>query len=381
MKIHVVVPGDNTWSIARRYGVSEKSIATVNGLASQKHLVVGQSLLIPTKDNINYGVIEANAFIQPSNLAKETQVLKESAAYLTYLSAFSHHVNSEGGLDPLSDETINNIGRNNKDAIMLSVSNLSGSNFDTVLINKILNSEALKQKLIGEITTKLKVGKYYGVIVDFERIPPADRNAYNSLLRALTEQVHKEKKVIATALAPKTYDITSGSWHGAHDYRAHGQIVDFVIIMTYEWGWSGGPPMAVAPINEVRKVINYAVSVIPRKKIIMGIPLYGYDWTLPYVPKGEFAESIGNLEAVDRASRVNAIIKYDVKSQSPHYNYFGADRAQHEVWFEDTRSMLAKFKLVNEYGLKGVSYWALGKPFPQNWYMLDNLFKITKLVK
>ena len=355
LKIHVVVPGDNTWSIARRYGVSEKSIATVNGLASQKHLVVGQSLLIPTKDNINYGVIEANAFIQPSNLAKETQVLKESAAYLTYLSAFSHHVNSEGGLDPLSDETINNIGRNNKDAIMLSVSNLSGSNFDTVLINKILNSEALKQKLIGEITTKLKVGKYYGVIVDFERIPPADRNAYNSFLRALTEQVHKEKKVIATALAPKTYDITSGSWHGAHDYRAHGQIVDFVIIMTYEWGWSGGPPMAVAPINEVRKVINYAVSVIPRKKIIMGIPLYGYDWTLPYVPKGEFAESIGNLEAVDRA--------------------------QHEVWFEDARSILAKFKLVNEYGLKGVSYWALGKPFPQNWYMLDNLFKVTKVVK
>jgi len=54
-------------------------------------------------------------------------------------------------------------------------------------------------------------------------------------------------------------DITEGAWHGAHDYRAHGEIVDFVVIMTYKCGWSGGPPMAVAPINEVRKVLNYAL--------------------------------------------------------------------------------------------------------------------------
>ena len=138
--------------------------------------------------------------------------------------------------------------------------------------------------------------------------------------------------------------------------------------------------MAVAPINEVRKVINYAVSVIPRKKIMMGIPLYGYDWTLPYLPKGEFAESVGCLEAVVRAANVGAIIKFDVKAQSPYYNYFDKDKAEHVVWFEDARSINAKFRLVSEYGLRGVSYWSLGKAFPQNWYMLDDMFKITKLV-
>ena len=112
----------------------------------------------------------------------------------------------------------------------------------------------------------------------------------------------------------------------------------------------------------------------------MGIPLYGYDWTLPYIPKGEFAESVGCLEAVVRAANVNAIIKYEIKSQSPFYNYF-KNGAEHVVWFEDARSMVAKFKLVSEYGLKGVSYWSLGKPFPQNWYLLDDMFKIAKLIK
>jgi spore germination protein len=369
LKIHVVVPGDNTWALARTYGVSQARIVEVNGLEAQSHLVIGQALVIPSNETVdslrageslwtlaqrygvsvdsiielnkftnqqvlypgrmvripekskNYGAIESNGFIQPSTPEKETLVLNESAKYLTYLAPFSHHVNADGTLTTLEDETIINIGKANKDALMLSITNLNKSNFDTETIDTILKSNNLQQKLINNILIALREKGYYGVIIDFERITPTNRELYNDFLRKTVNALHKENKIVATALAPKTFDIETGSWHGAHDYKAHGEIVDFVIIMTYEWGWSGGPPMAVAPINEVRKVIDYAVSVIPRKKIMMGIPLYGYDWTLPYTPKGEFAESIGCLEAVVRAGNVGAIIKYDIKSQSPFYNY------------------------------------------------------------
>ena len=384
MKIHVVVPGDNTWSLARTYGVSQASILEVNGLEERSYLVIGQALVIPNDgsgESKNYGVIESNGFIQPSTPEKETQVLKESAKYLTYLASFSHHVNADATLTTLEDETIINLGKANKDALMLSITNLNKSNFDTEAIDGILKSNELQQKLINNILIALREKAYYGVIIDFERITATNRELYNSFLRKAVDALHKENKIVATALAPKTFDVQTGSWHGAHDYKAHGEIVDFVIIMTYEWGWSGGPPLAVAPINEVRKVINYAVSVIPKKKIMMGIPLYGYDWTLPYTAKAEFAESVGCLEAVVRAGTVGAIIKYDVKSQSPYYNYFDKDKIEHVVWFEDARSIMSKFKLVSEYGLRGVSYWSLGKSFPQNWYELDNMFKITKLVK
>ena len=64
--------------------------------------------------------------------------------------------------------------------------------------------------------------------------------------------------LVSTALAPKTSAAQVGAWYEAHDYRAHGEIVDFVIIMTYEWGWSGGPPMAVSPIPQVRQVYEFA---------------------------------------------------------------------------------------------------------------------------
>ena len=44
----------------------------------------------------------------------------------------------------------------------------------------------------------------------------------------------------------------NGLWYEGHDYKAHGEIVDYVVIMTYEWGYSGGPAMAVSPIGPVR---------------------------------------------------------------------------------------------------------------------------------
>jgi spore germination protein len=426
LTIYVVKPGDNLWSIARRFGVTPNDIETANKITPTQTLVIGQTLIIPSKEkqytvkagdslwsiskkfgvsadsilelnNIsnpsaitpglvimipgkskNYGYAEVNGFISPSNPAKERAVMEESIKYLTYITPFSHHVNADGSLTPLDDTVILQSAKANNVAPMLSLTNISGANFDTTLISNILNSSELQQTLINNVLNLIKSKEYYGVIIDFERIPPADREKYNNFLRKLVSELHP-KYLVGTALAPKTYDIKTGSWHGAHDYKAHGQIVDFVVIMTYEWGWSGGPPMAVAPLNEVRKVINYAVSVIPPKKIMMGIPLYGYDWTLPYTPKGEFAEAIGNQAAIDRAAKYKTIIKYDKKSESPNYNYYDENGKEHVVWFEDARSVEAKYKLASEYGLRGVSYWSLAQPFPQNWQVLDNMFKISKV--
>lgn len=431
MRIYVVKPGDNVWSIAKRFGVTPQSIIDTNRIPENNNVVIGQTITIPSSeisyrvkpgDNLwsianrfkvsvdsivklnnisdpasvfpglviripenakNYGYIEVNAFIQPSNPQKETTVLNDVIQYLTYVTPFSHHVTADAGLTPLDDNTIIAIAKRNKVAPMLSVTNISGTtgaNFDTTLISNILNSASLQQTLINNILNLIRTKGYYGVIVDFERIPPQDREKYNNFLRKLVNALHPTY-IVATALAPKTYDVTEGAWHGAHDYKAHGEIVDFVIIMTYEWGWSGGPPMAVAPINEVAKVLNYAVSVIPPKKIMMGIPLYGYDWTLPYMPGGEFAESIGNQEAINRAGRVGASIKYDVKSQSPYYNYTDRSGKQHVVWFEDARSVEEKYKLASQYGLRGVSYWVLAQPFPQNYNVLNNMFNIEKVVR
>lgn len=137
--------------------------------------------------------------------------------------------------------------------------------------------------------------------------------------------------------------------------------------------------MAVAPINKVREVLDYAVTEIPRNKIDMGIPNYGYDWPLPFERGVTKARTIGNEEAVLIAADHNAVIEYDSLSQAPYFNYISTSGGEHVVWFEDARSIEAKINLVFEYQFRGAGYWNIMKPFRQNWTVCNELADIVKL--
>ena len=137
--------------------------------------------------------------------------------------------------------------------------------------------------------------------------------------------------------------------------------------------------MAVVPVSQVRRVLDYATQAIPAGRILMGIPNYGYDWTLPFA-QGTAAHSLTNVEAVTLAGQVEAAIQYDQAAQSPFFRYYDGDGRQHEVWFEDARSLQAKYALVNEYGLAGVSFWNLNNLFRTNFIVLESMFSVEKVL-
>ena len=181
-----------------------------------------------------------------------------------------------------------------------------------------------------------------------------------------------------TALAPKQSTDQAGLLYEAHDYAFHGQVADYVILMTYEWGYLYGPPMATAPVNQVRKVLDYAVTQIPPEKILLGMPLYAYDWTLPY-KKGTAAEILSPNSALNRAVTTGSTILFDQDSQTPYYNYLDTNGSSHVVWFEDPRSQKAQLELISEYGLGGVSYWNLQYLYRPAWEVLSDMFTIQKM--
>jgi spore germination protein len=281
-------------------------------------------------------------------------------------------------IPPPNDSYLVDTAEKNEVIPMMVITNFRGATFDSKLANVVLNDMGTQQALIENIISTMVRKGFTALNVDFERIPNEDRDLYTGFIAKLKNVLGARGYLLSVALAPKTSGSQVGVWYEAHDYGAMGTLADFVILMTYEWGWSGGPPLPVAPINEVKRVLDYAVTVIPREKIMIGMPLYGYDWVLPYSPRRGFAKSLSPIEAIDQARKVGAKIEYDKVAESPFYNYYDNQGTQHVVWFEDARSVYAKFLLVKRYNLLGVSYWVLGRKFPQNWILLDQLFNISK---
>ncbi|MCY6484751.1 glycoside hydrolase family 18 protein [Clostridium aestuarii] len=377
-KFHWVQPGESLFDISRQYNIPISEIIRINRIINPYMLPVGFRLYIPPQPRVE---VDIGAYIDPEITGKNSaQEVDKVGENLTFLSIFSYHVNSDGTLTPLMDEPSINAAYKNKVMPLMVLTNFAEGTFSTEIATAIFTNEALQDKVLDEAMKIMDQKGYKGLDFDFEYLGAENRQRYNQFLRKAADRVKKKGYFISSALAPKISKDQPGVLYEGHDYEAQGNIVDFIFFMTYEWGWSGSSPMAVAPIDKVREVMEYAVSVVPKNKIMMGIPLYGYDWTLPYIKGGQWAKSISPQQAVQLAAKYRVSIQYDTVSQSPYFNYVDEQGKVHEVWFEDARSIQAKFNLVKELGIRGFFYWVLGNDFPQNWLLIQDNFIIKKRV-
>ncbi len=367
--------GDTLYSIARRYGVSLPHLIAANPqIADPNRIYPGQTVVIPA-DGQQMREIVVNGYA--TDAADST--LNATLPYLTFLSPFSYRSDLSGNLTP-TFHVNTALSGGHRTANLLTLTNLlEAGGFSSQIAHAILTDQAVQDAFLENVEALLGQGGWYGVNVDFEYVYQFDRESYNQFLRRLTQRMHQLGYIVVTALAPKLSEGQQGLLYAAHDYAFHGQTVDYVVLMTYEWGYTYGPAMAVAPLNMVRRVLDYAAQVIPADRILMGVPNYGYDWTLPFV-QGSAARSLTNIDAVKLAGQVGAGIQFDQTAQSPFFRYYDGDGRQHEVWFEDARSLRAKYGLVNEYGLAGVSFWNLNHLFRTNFIVLESIFRVEKVL-
>lgn len=372
-RVHTVQSGETLWQIAQRYGTTVQEIIKLNRIQNPNLIQVGTVLTIPFPKP----VIDVNAYTINMGETGAREV-REVGQHLTYASPFAYIMKADGSLEAINDTPIIQAAQERHVVPMICITNFSFRDPGTQLAHTILSNPELQERLLTNVVNIMNEKGYRVLNIDFENVRQTDREAYNQFLQRAVDRLHPLGLFVSTALAPKTSSEQKGLLYEAHDYEAHGRIVDFVVLMTYEWGYRLGPPQAISPLNQMRRVINYAVTVIPRNKILMGFQLYARDWMLPHV-QGQEAETFDMQEAVRRALKYGASIQYDERAQSPFFRYTDEQGRRHEVWFEDARSAQAKFNLVKEFGLLGVSYWVLGYPFPQNWLLLEDNFIIRKM--
>ena len=376
MQIYLVQPGDSLDRIAGFYGTTIAEIAYANQIPYPYPLTTGQALLIPvgTGDE-QRRVVTANGYAYPFI---SPWVLDQTLPYLTNLLVFSYGFTTEGQLVPpeVSDEWMISKAQNSSVAPVLVLTPLGADGrFNNNLIHEVVSSGTARETLTANLLQEMESRGFRGVDVDFEYILAEDRDLFTSFVAELRRRMNAAGYVVSVALAPKTSADQPGLLYEGKDYRGLGEAADEVLLMAYEWGYTYGPAMAVAPLNKVRQVVEYALTEIPSEKINLGIPNYGYDWTLPYVQGESRAVTIGNVEAVQIAIENNVPILFDETARSPYFKYV-RDEREHEVWFEDVRSLQAKFNLISEYDLKGIGVWQVMRLFRAMWLLYANIFYV-----
>ena len=416
MEIYTVKAGDTLYGVSRLFGVPAGLLAIWNAVPKPYELVPGQALLVLTPD-VLYTVREGDTYESVSARTGapkrdifafnpqayggtaplytgqtlvlsfeekpeargefngyaypfiEEKILRYAVPYIGALIPFTYGFTPAGALVPLEDARLISAARAVGTSALMHLSTLTeNGSFSSERAAALFENPAAMDTLARNVLAEIEEKGYAGLDIDFEFIPAQTALAYAEFIARLRALLSPRGYRVIAALAPKTRADQPGLLYEGHDYAAVGAAADAVLLMTYEWGYTYGPPMAVAPISAVRSVLDYAVSVIPREKIYMGLPNYAYDWVLPYKQGYSRAASIGNDEALGIARRFGAEIKFDESAKTPYFSYYNGGE-QHEVWFEDARSMAEKFALIREYGFAGGGYWNMMRPFNQGFLL------------
>ncbi len=428
MEIYVVQKGDTIEAIAEKYGVPLERLIEDNGLPNPFNLVVGQSIVIVYPEQ-QYTVQEGDTIESISNANQisvrqlyrnnifltdrdyiypgETlviryggkrgsittngyanpfisqDVLKRTLPYLSYLTIFGYRFTEEGEVIAPEDEVMIQLAKDYGVApiMLLSSLTLQGvGNFDVSY--NIIYSKQKTDSLIENIITLLRAKGLYGVNFIYTFLTAEREDAYNRFTESLSERLGQEGFKLIISIPPLMMIEGSTITFERIDYTRIGQLADQVIVMEYNWGYNFNPPVPAASLNTLQTFLNYISVFIPKEKLIIGLPLIGYVWQLPYFIGVTKANSISTEDAIILAMDTGSEISFDEVSQTPYFAFTTEPEGvpkNYIVWFVDARSIAALLDLVEEYKAPGIAIWNIMSYFQQMWLIINTQFEIETL--
>jgi spore germination protein len=425
MIIHVVQDGDTISSIANQYNVSVDRLIIENGIESPNNLVIGQTIVIvlplitytvqerdslfsiAQKNNVSYMhlirnnpylinrdyiypgetiVIEydttktqkiiTNGYAYPF-ISKE--VLMQTLPYLTYLTVFNYKINAEGKLNNIDDQEIIDMAKTFGVAPIMMVSAFSEVGIgDSQIATLVTKDEDFQDTLIDTIVTTAKTKGYFGVNHTLYFLNPLNQPLMEKYVRKLSLRLQSEGLFLAITISPKSSIDRTEVNYVTIDYSTLATYANVLVLLSYDWGFSMGPPASATPINGIEAILDQIEHMIPNEKTSLGYSIIGYDWKLPYVPGESRANAMTYNSVIQLAYKSGVDIQFNQTAQAPYF-FYNTDEDLHNVWFKDARSVDVLNKLLPKYNLKRVSIWNIMDFFSQLWLILNNTFEFQKV--
>ena len=346
---------------------------------------VGIIVFINMKSRVQYSV-------QKQNIPKTTQksefvvkgsipywdqesaffTFKENVAIFSYINLFWYYLSDNGDVerykDAIEDRSIIDFAHANNVKALAVITNLpdkQGSTWDSDLVIRVIDDKNLRSKHISNIVKKIEALDFDGVTIDYEEVKVSQKDNFSVFIKELALALHKNAKILAVALHPKSEDFGNGEFQ---DWEVLAYDADHLNIMAYGEHWDESSAGPIASIEWVEKIIKYSQSLsITPSKFILGIPLYGFDWNKD---NDSSAEGLTYEDVQNLLVKFDKNEQWDAKSSSPYF-FYEEDGNTHEVWFENSRSVMAKMELAKKAGFGGVTFWRLGEEDQAIWPLVN----------
>lgn len=295
-----------------------------------------------------------------------------------FISIFWYYLGNDGEIKKYTyandDSTIITNAHTNNVKILNTITNLpedANTTWDSKRVENIINNKSLRKKHIEDISKQLNDMDFDGIIIDYESLIPSTKNNFTLFINELAQVLHRDNKILAVALHPKTAKTPPDQDIGAfQDWQQLSKSADQLYIMAYDQHYDNSEAGPIASIEWVKDIIAFSRNIhIPPGKLFLGIPVYGYDWDKDDNQK---AEGLTYLQAIQRLQEYGSTEKWDEKASSPFFIY-NKEGHKHEVWFENARSILEKIILTEKSGLHGINFWRLGAEDPAIWNILNTI--------
>ncbi|QHQ59593.1 LysM peptidoglycan-binding domain-containing protein [Anaerocolumna sedimenticola] len=429
MYIHIIQPTDNIDSIAKYYGVSVTSLIQNNGLINPYDLVPGQTIVIVYPEQthmvrdgdslaeiaaaygvpliqllrnnpylsereyiypgeiivINYNTdkkIATNAFAYPYI---NIDTLKKTLPYLTYISVYNFRATGQGGIISYYDDSeIIKMAKDYGTIPLMLLTTLTTQGEPNIKIAfDILTNEEYQERFIQDMLSIIKTKGYYGINLFYNYMTNANREIYERFSAKLADSLSKEGYLLFVTVNPNIKLGETEIKSEIVNYSVISQPVNNITFLNLIWGTNDGPPVPVISVNTAKQFLDFIIPGVSQDRIDIGLPIIGYDWTLPYIAGQTEANALTINAAITLADDTGAVIQYDDTSETPFflYNQYNNDlQTMHITRFIDARTINSLLDLITAYGLNGIGVWNIMIFYDQLWLMINTQYEIEKLI-
>lgn len=299
---------------------------------------------------------------------------KENVNAFSQVPVFWFYLDTEGSVKKYKSADIDSelIDFAHEQSIKISalIANLpEDGDWDSERVSKVIGTSSSRKKHIQEIVDLVNKYNFDGVSIDYEAVAGRERTNFSAFIKELSVALGRENKFLGVALHPKTSN--SMGQYRFQDWEELAKYADELYIMSYGENYDEGSAGPIASLPWVKRIVDYTKSLnVPLEKFFLGIPLYGYDWNMD---NDDAAEGLTYRDVLSLLSDNNLELEFDQDLASPHFHYEDESGDEHEVWFENAKSVEAKVRLAKDAGFGGVTFWRLGNEDLQVWEAVRKL--------